>query len=97
MSSVSYKEFEPLQDRILVRQHAKVEKKNGLFIPESMQKREPGGYIVAKGESVEKLDIGDKILFGGHAGFPVIVDEEEMICMREIDAYAKTGKVEKID
>lgn len=101
MSSVSYKGFEPMQDRVLVQPNKpEVKTAGGIIIPESMQKPIPGGVIKAIGPDVggakaiidqNPLDIGDKVLYGEHAGFPVVVDGEDMILMRASDIFARTG------
>lgn len=90
---ISYKNFEPTQDRILVRPHKAEEKtEGGLYLPESMKQDIPGGIILAYGPKVQDYKIDDDVLYGEHAGFRVEVSGEELLLIREADIYAKIKK-----
>jgi len=85
----------PLNDRILVKRLAEVEKtKGGIIIPDSAKEKPAEGEVVAVGPG--KLDDngkrvkpdvkkGDRVLFSKYGGTDVKLDGEEYLIMREDD------------
>lgn len=92
----------PLNDRILVKRLAEVEKtKGGIIIPDSAKEKPAEGEVVAVGPG--KLDDsgkrvkpdvkkGDRVLFSKYGGTDVKFDGEDYLIMREDDIL---GVVEK--
>jgi chaperonin GroES len=92
----------PLNDRILVKRLAEVEKtKGGIIIPDSAKEKPAEGEVISVGPG--KLDDsgkrvkpdvkkGDRVLFSKYGGTDVKLDGEEYLIMREDDIL---GVVEK--
>jgi chaperonin GroES len=92
----------PLNDRILVKRLAEVERtKGGIIIPDSAKEKPAEGEVVSVGPG--KLDDsgkrvkpdvkkGDRVLFSKYGGTDVKLDGEEYLIMREDDIL---GVVEK--
>jgi chaperonin GroES len=85
----------PLQDRIVVKRIAEMEKtKGGLYIPDTAKEKPIEATVLAVGNgkvledgTVRKLDVkeGDRILFGKYSGTEVKLDGEEHLILREDD------------
>jgi chaperonin GroES len=85
----------PLHDRVIVkRREGEHKTASGIVIPDTAAEKPDQGEIVAAGKGqiledgkVRKLDvkIGDRVLFGKHAGQTVKVHGEEFLVMREED------------
>lgn len=87
--------YKPKFGRVLIERETK--KVNGLIIPESAAKRNAPctGIIIALGEtagwtdspgeskSIQTLEIGNKVLFGRHAGAWIDGEETLFICQDE--------------
>ncbi|NTV13092.1 MAG: co-chaperone GroES [Desulfobulbaceae bacterium] len=92
----------PLNDRILVKRLAEVEKtKGGIIIPDSAKEKPAEGEVVAvgpgklddKGKRVAPdLKKGDRVLFSKYGGTEVKLDGDDFLIMREDDIL---GVVEK--
>ncbi|NTV15015.1 MAG: co-chaperone GroES [Desulfobulbaceae bacterium] len=92
----------PLNDRILVKRLAEIEKtKGGIIIPDSAKEKPAEGEVVAvgpgklddKGKRVAPdLKKGDRVLFSKYGGTEVKLDGEDFLIMREDDIL---GVVEK--
>jgi len=92
----------PLNDRILVKRLAEVEKtKGGIIIPDSAKEKPAEGEVVAvgpgklddKGKRVAPdLKKGDRVLFSKYGGTEVKLDGNDFLIMREDDIL---GVVEK--
>jgi len=92
----------PLNDRILVKRLAEIEKtKGGIIIPDSAKEKPAEGEVVAVGpgkmdESGKRvkpdLKKGDRVLFSKYGGTDVKLDGEDFLIMREDDIL---GVVEK--
>ena len=87
--------FIPLHDRVLVRRVEEEEKTaGGIIIPDTAQEKPMQGKILAVGSGarndkgeITPLDVkvGDNILFGKWSGTEIMVDDEELLIMKESD------------
>ena len=85
----------PLHDRIVVKRIEEQEKtRNGIVIPDSAQEKPQEGEVMAVGNGKRMEDgtrvdpdvkVGDRILFGKHAGSETKLDGTEFLIMREDD------------
>ena len=90
--------FCPLHDRVLVKLlDSEHETLSGIVIPDTAAEKPNQGEVIATGKGVvlkdgklRQLDVkvGDKVLFGSHAGQVVKIKGEEMLVMREKDILA---------
>jgi chaperonin GroES len=87
--------FIPLHDRVLVRRVEEEEKTaGGIIIPDTAQEKPMQGEILAVGSGarndkgeITPLDVkvGDTVLFGKWSGTEIMVDDEELLIMKESD------------
>ena len=88
--SVSLK---PLADRVLV-EPAPAEEKTigGIIIPDTAKEKPQRGIVVAAGagKKDEPMTVkpGDSVLYGKYAGTEIVVENEDLIIMRESDILA---------
>lgn len=85
----------PLNDRILVKRLAEIEKtKGGIIIPDSAKEKPAEGEVVAvgpgkmddKGKRIAPdLKVGDRVLFSKYGGTEVKLEGEDFLIMREDD------------
>ena len=91
--------IKPLGDRVVVRADKAMEvSKGGIYLPEATKEKPSEGVVLAigtgriSGETGELVPlvvkVGDKVLFAKFAGVPVIVDDEELLIMREEEIFA---------
>lgn len=85
----------PLNDRILVKRLAEIEKtKGGIIIPDSAKEKPAEGEVVAVGPGklddngkrvAPDLKKGDRVLFSKYGGTEVKLDGDDFLIMREDD------------
>lgn len=86
----------PIGDRIAVKPVAVEEKtKSGIVLPGSAQEKPHQGEVVAVGSGYVsqatgqriplEVKVGDKVVYGRHAGIDVKFDGEELILLQESD------------
>ncbi|MGM9525723.1 MAG: co-chaperone GroES [Peptococcaceae bacterium] len=86
----------PIGDRIAVKPVAVEEKtKSGIVLPGSAQERPHQGEVVAVGSGYVsettgqriplEIKVGDKVVYGKHAGIEVKFDGEELVLLTEKD------------
>jgi chaperonin GroES len=95
--------FEPLGDRVVIKQLEQEEvSRGGLVLPDSAKEKPQEGEVIAIGPGrltddgkrlPMELTVGDKILYARYAGTEVKGDddEEELLVLRESDILAKLG------
>lgn len=79
-----------LDDKILVEPIKAEEKtKAGLHIPIQAKERPNEGKVITVGPGSEEykmiIQVGDKVLFGKHAGTAVTFEEKDYLIMRQTD------------
>ncbi|MEN9339710.1 MAG: hypothetical protein RIQ62_1022 [Bacteroidota bacterium] len=83
----------PLHDRVLVRPAAAETKTaGGIIIPDTAKEKPQRGIVVAvgTGKKDEPMTVkkGDTVLYGKYAGTEIVVENEDLIIMRESDILA---------
>ncbi len=89
--------FRPLHDRIVVRRIAAEEKTaGGIIIPDTVKEKPSQGEVIAVGpggrDEAGKLipidiRVGDRVLFGKWSGTEVVIDDEDLLIMKESDVF----------
>ena len=87
--------FRPLQDRVVIRRVAEVEKTaGGIVIPDTAKEKPMEGEVVAVGPGarsedgrIQPLDVrvGDRVLFGKWSGTEIKIAGEDLMIMQESD------------
>ena len=87
--------FRPLHDRVLVRRVDEEEKTlGGIIIPDTAKEKPSQGEVISIGPGARDengkrvaLDVaaGDRVIFGKWSGTEVIVDNEDLLIMKESD------------
>jgi chaperonin GroES len=88
----------PLHDRVIVKRlEEEKTSPGGIVIPDTAKEKPIKGEVLAVGNGkvlengdIRPLDVkvGDKVLFGKYAGTEVVVDDQELLVMREDDIMA---------
>jgi chaperonin GroES len=83
----------PLHDRVLIRRlNVEERARGGIIIPDTAKEKPQQGEVIAVGAGKvnkdgtrQALDVrpGDRVLFGKYSGSEVIIEEEELLIMRE--------------
>jgi chaperonin GroES len=85
-----------LNDRILVKLEADSERRTsgGILIPATAQmaKRLAWAEVVAVGQNVRAMEIGDQVLFNPEDRYEVEVRGDDFIILRERDIHAVAAK-----
>lgn len=82
-----------MKDRVLVLPTpVEDQTSNGIIIPQSAKEKPSAGTVTACGKGMKDdpltVKVGDTVLYGKHAGFPVEHDGETYLMMKEVDIYA---------
>lgn len=86
--------FYPLRDRVVIERIPLEDRKGLIWIPDTAKTKPQMGIVVAVGEGYidEKggtvplrVKKGMKILFGKYSGTDIVLDEKELVIMREED------------
>jgi chaperonin GroES len=95
----------PLHDRVLIRRlNVEERARGGIIIPDTAKEKPQQGEVIAVGAGKvnkdgtrQALDVqpGDRVLFGKYSGSEVVIEEEELLIMREdeiLGVFAQTAK-----
>jgi chaperonin GroES len=92
--------IQPLADRVVVRPLEDTEQmRGGLYVPDTAKEKPQQGEIIAVGpgrfEKSERvpmeLERGQKVLFAKYSGAEVMLDDEEVLIIKESDVLAVLG------
>lgn len=80
----------PISDRVVIKQFEAAEQtEGGIAIPEASQEKPDSGIVVAVGAGRHGepmiVKVGNKVIYGQHAGIPVRLKGEDYLIMREIE------------
>ena len=77
----------PIHDRILIEQDSAPEKsRGGLLIPGHLQSRPTYAKVLAVGDAVQHIKVGDRIAFTKYSPMAIELEGKEYGVMRENDA-----------
>ena len=84
--------MQPLAHRVLVQPDKAEEKtKGGILIPDTAREKLHMGTVLAagKGKKDEPMMVkaGDRILYGKYSGIELIIEEMEVLMMKEADIF----------
>ena len=84
--------LKPIGDRVLIKEDAILEKRNGIIIPDTAKEKQEKGTVLAVGKGSKDepmtLKVGDKVLYGKYSGTEIKEDGEVLLIMRESDVFA---------
>lgn len=85
--------IKPLHDRVVVKTiPAETKTLSGIIIPEAAQEKPQRGKVVAVGNGKKDepltVNIDDIIIFDKYSGQSIIIDEEELLILRESEIWA---------
>ena len=85
-------ELKPLDDRVAVERIEEEEKRSGrIIIPDTAKEKPRIGKVVAVGtdeDLQEKVNVGDKILYGKYVGDEVKIEGKELLIVQRPDILA---------
>lgn len=81
--------LQPLGDRVVVRQNAPADEKVGsIIVPDAHKEKPQTGTVLAVGDAVTKVAIGQAVLFGKYTGTEVTVGREQLLILNGADLLA---------
>jgi chaperonin GroES len=84
--------LKPIGNRVLIKEDAVLEKRNGIIIPDTAKEKQEKGTVLAVGKGTKDepmtLKVGDKVLYGKYSGTEIKEDGEVLLIMRESDVFA---------
>jgi chaperonin GroES len=84
--------LKPIGNRVLIKEDAVLEKRNGIIIPDTAKEKQEKGTVLAVGKGSKDepmtLKVGDKVLYGKYSGTEIKEDGEVLLIMRESDVFA---------
>jgi len=83
----------PLHDRVIVKPAPAEEKTaGGIIIPDTAKEKPQRGVVIAAGPGKKdepmSVKAGDTVLYGKYAGTEILIDNDDMLIMRESDILA---------
>lgn len=75
----------PLGNRLLVKRMEAQTTKGGIYLPETAQEKPKVATVVAVGEKVSDVNVGDQIYFSSYAGSEISVSGQENHLILPID------------
>lgn len=92
-SASVYKNFQPLGDRVFVTFTEEMEKTTGgIYVPDTAKEKPQRGTVRAAGDKVEKVKVGDQVLFDKYSGTKLKIDDEDCLILKEEDILGKFTK-----
>ncbi|NBU34467.1 co-chaperone GroES [bacterium] len=80
----------PLADYVVIEQEkAQTRTASGLYLPEKAAEKPKVAKVLAVGENVKTVKIGDKVVYGGYTNTEVKIGDVEYILVKEENLYAK--------
>ena len=81
--------IQPLADYVVAQTEATEAKTaSGIYLPGGTQEKPKVAKVVATGQAVRQIKVGDRIIYKSYANTDVKVDREEYILVREEDILA---------
>lgn len=88
----------PFFDRLFVQRDETLERTpSGVIIPDSDKEKPNRGIVILTGPDCKFAYAGQRIIFGQHNGFEIMVGTEEYTVLREQDIYAGEQIITKQD
>lgn len=82
----------PLADRVVaVREEAKTQTANGIYLPDSSKEKPSVAEVKAVGEDVKHVKAGDKIIYKEYSTTELKIDGTEYLIVKEDDILAKVA------
>jgi chaperonin GroES len=76
---------------VAVREAAATKTAAGLYLPEGAKEKSEIAQVVAVGQNVKEVAVGDKIVIGGYSTTTIKVDGAEYLIVDEKDVVAKVS------
>jgi chaperonin GroES len=91
----------PLGDRVVVRRVVQPSHSpGGILIPDSAKRKSIEGCVIAVGSGPRlgplNVNVGDRVVFGPHAGTEIRVDGEEFVMLEASDLLAVNADPPKV-
>lgn len=86
--------LEPLGDKVVIRRKGADEKIGQIIVPDTAKEQQLTGTVMACGPGAVDskgilipidVEVGDEVLFNEYAGNEIIVEEQELLVLREND------------
>jgi len=80
--------FQPLGNRVLVERMEDAQTTaSGIIIPDNAKEKPSQGKVIAVGNDVEELSVGDSVVFGKYSGNEIKLDGTNYLIMDADDIF----------
>lgn len=80
----------PLADYVVIEQEkAQTRTASGLYLPEKAAEKPKVAKVLAIGDNVTSVKVGDKVVYGGYTNTEVKIGDTEYILVKEENLFAK--------
>ncbi len=80
----------PLADYVVIEQEkAQTRTASGLYLPEKAADKPKVAKVLAVGEHVKSIKVGDRVVYGGYSNTEVKIESTEYILVKEENIFAK--------
>lgn len=81
--------IQPLADYVVAQQEvAETKTASGLYIPGGAQEKPKVAKVLAVGQDVRNVKVGDRIIYGGYSNTDVKMDGETYMLVKEENIFA---------
>jgi chaperonin GroES len=90
--------LQPLGDRVVIQREDSEDKTaGGILLPDSAQNKPARGKVISVGDGrllddgtrgTLQVKVGDRVIFSSYGGETLVLDDEELLLMREDDILA---------
>ena len=81
--------IQPLADYVVAQQEeAETKTASGLYIPGGAQEKPKVAKVLATGNGVKGVKVGDRIIYGGYSNTDIKMDGETFMLVKEENIYA---------
>lgn len=80
----------PLADYVVIEQEkAQTRTASGLYLPEKAAEKPKIAKVLAIGDTIKSVKVGDRVVYGGYTNTEVKIGEVEYILVKEENIFAK--------
>lgn len=81
--------IQPLADYVVAQQEVAASKTaSGIYLPDAVKEKPQTAKVVAIGQQVSQVKVGDKIIYKSYSTTDVKVDKQDYILIKEEDVLA---------
>jgi len=81
----------PLGKRVLIKRTPNEQKVKGILILADQQVKKAEGEVIAMGDGITEVKIGDVVMFNPYSGVPVGAPDDDLLLLKEEELIGVVG------